>query len=310
MSASLMTTYGADDHDDAPAGGLHRRRRLARRLRHPRSSSGGFADLLRRAAGVDRGVRRRASACVMALLPAIVYAVTVGPLAGSGRPARRAVVRPDHGGARHHRLRVAPALDPSGPPAAGDVVPAARGGDAVLRHVTTWRAQAFHSAFLERLGFAGAPWLWAMPSTWFAAFVAVAAGEAPARGLAGVRRRGRAVRGLRAAGRGAALARLRAARRRDERGRGAGGAPAPDAAASRLRPRRGARRGAARERAVPVRSALPHGRPRHPAADRLLPPPGHARGRARGSVPRVESSRRPGRVLRGRVHPDDAARRA
>jgi hypothetical protein len=35
---------------------------------------------------------------------------------------------------------------------------------------------AFQSAFLASLGFAGAPWLWAIPSTWFAAFIVVASG--------------------------------------------------------------------------------------------------------------------------------------
>src|SRR5262249_46813472 len=38
--------------------------------------------------------------------------------------------------------------------------------------------RAFQSAFFERIAFAGAPWLWAIPSTWFAAFVAVASGTA------------------------------------------------------------------------------------------------------------------------------------
>jgi hypothetical protein len=38
---------------------------------------------------------------------------------------------------------------------------------------------AFRHTFLDRTGFEGAPWLWALPSTWFAAFVAVAGGHAP-----------------------------------------------------------------------------------------------------------------------------------
>jgi hypothetical protein len=45
---------------------------------------------------------------------------------------------------------------------------------------------AFRGAFLDRIGFEGAPWLWAIPSTWFAAFVAVAAGHAGARSWAAV----------------------------------------------------------------------------------------------------------------------------
>ena len=38
---------------------------------------------------------------------------------------------------------------------------------------------AFQSAFLATLGFEGAPWLWAIPTTWFAAFIVVASGTAP-----------------------------------------------------------------------------------------------------------------------------------
>jgi hypothetical protein len=37
--------------------------------------------------------------------------------------------------------------------------------------------RAFGAAFLERKGFADASWMWAVPSTWFASFVAVAAGH-------------------------------------------------------------------------------------------------------------------------------------
>src|SRR6185436_16396730 len=48
-------------------------------------------------------------------------------------------------------------------------------------YVTYYLAtRAFRSAFLEHIGFAAAPWLWAVPSTWFAALVAVAAGRAGA----------------------------------------------------------------------------------------------------------------------------------
>src|SRR4051812_35503816 len=38
----------------------------------------------------------------------------------------------------------------------------------------------FRHALLDRLGFQSAPWLWIVPSTWFAALVRVAAGGAPA----------------------------------------------------------------------------------------------------------------------------------
>jgi hypothetical protein len=37
----------------------------------------------------------------------------------------------------------------------------------------------FRHAFLDRVGFESAAWLWAVPSTWFAAVIAVAAGGAP-----------------------------------------------------------------------------------------------------------------------------------
>ena len=40
-------------------------------------------------------------------------------------------------------------------------------------------ATSFQGALLDRVGFADTPWLWAMPTTWFAALVAVAGGGAP-----------------------------------------------------------------------------------------------------------------------------------
>ena len=76
---------------------------------------------------------------------------------------------------------------------------------------------------------------------------------------------------LRAARGRPAVARLRPA---DRRVTAVVGSRAAAARAFRLpgfAPRRGARSGAARARAVPLRSALPHGRARHPPADRLLP---------------------------------------
>lgn len=41
-------------------------------------------------------------------------------------------------------------------------------------------ATAFQGALLDQVGFEGAPWLWGFPPTWFAAFVPVAGGQAPA----------------------------------------------------------------------------------------------------------------------------------
>jgi len=39
--------------------------------------------------------------------------------------------------------------------------------------------RAFQSAFFDRAGFAEMPWLWTIPSTWYAALIAVASGGAP-----------------------------------------------------------------------------------------------------------------------------------
>jgi hypothetical protein len=48
-------------------------------------------------------------------------------------------------------------------------------------YVTYYLAtRAFRNTFLNAAGFEGAPWLWAFPTTWFAAFVPLAGGRAPA----------------------------------------------------------------------------------------------------------------------------------
>ena len=72
---------------------------------------------------------------VIALLPAVVYAVRVTPIAGPA--AVLAVLACDLCTAvhRHHRLRLAAAMDSPGAPAPRDVVFPAGRGDAVLLHV-------------------------------------------------------------------------------------------------------------------------------------------------------------------------------
>ena len=178
MSASLMTTYGAAttmmlllvdftgvvvSPDDYGILG-HR----------PVSSRTYFAARL-----ASIAVYVGAVSVVMALLPALVYAVKVGPL--SGAAALLAVLSCDlttavlvisgYVGLLHwvHPARLRRAMSYLQLVAA------------MLFYGMYYLAtRAFHSAFLERIGFAGAPWLWAMPSTWFAAFVAVAGGRAPA----------------------------------------------------------------------------------------------------------------------------------
>jgi hypothetical protein len=113
---------------------------------------------------------------VMALLPAIVYTVRLGP--GAGGAAILAVVLCD--------LSTAVLV------VAGYVALLRWVHPARLRRAMSYMqlvaamtfylmyylaTRAFHSAFLEQVGFAGAPWLWAIPSTWFAAFVGLTAGH-------------------------------------------------------------------------------------------------------------------------------------
>ena len=141
--------------------------------------------------------------------------------------------------------------------------------------------RAFQSAFLDRVGFAETPWLWAIPSTWFAALIAVAGGRRAARGVDRVGRGAAAVGHLRAARRRTPVARLRAARRRGDRGRRSRRAGAACARLPGFGSGEAPRRRAPGPRAVPLRSAVPHGRARHPAADRFLPA---AWGRTRAAL--------------------------
>ena len=116
---------------------------------------------------------------VMALLPALVYAVKRGPLAGvaailavlSGNLTTAVFVVTGYVGLLHwvHPARLRRAMSYL------QLV------SAMLFYAVYYLAtRAFQSAFLARFGFQEAPWLWVMPSTWFAAFVAVAGGDAPA----------------------------------------------------------------------------------------------------------------------------------
>jgi len=113
---------------------------------------------------------------VMALLPAIVYTVRLG--AAAGVAAVLAVVLCD--------LSTAVLV------VAGYVALLHWVHPARLRRAMSYMqlvaamtfygmyylaTRAFQSAFLERIGFERVPWLWAFPSTWFAAFVGLAAGH-------------------------------------------------------------------------------------------------------------------------------------
>jgi hypothetical protein len=178
MSASLMTTYGAAttmmlllvdftgvvvSPDDYGILG-HR----------PVGSRTYFAARL-----ASIAVYVGAISLVMALLPAIVYGVKIGPLAGvaallavlSCDLATTVLIITGYVWLLHwvHPARLRRAMS------------YLQLASAMLFYGMYYLAtRAFHSAFLERIGFAQAPWLWAMPSTWFAAFVAVAGGHAPA----------------------------------------------------------------------------------------------------------------------------------
>jgi hypothetical protein len=112
----------------------------------------------------------------IAILPAIVYMVKAGPLAGPA--ALLAVLLCD--------LSTAVLVVSGYVALLGWVHPARlRRAMSYLQlvaamsfYVTYYLATtAFRTAFIERIGPAAAPWLWAIPSTWFAAFVEVAAGH-------------------------------------------------------------------------------------------------------------------------------------
>jgi hypothetical protein len=114
---------------------------------------------------------------VMALLPAIVYGVRAGPLAGLA--ALLAVLLCNLSTAVLVVTGYVALLRWIHPARLRRAMSYVQLVAAMSFYLTYYLATtAFHSAFLERAGFAGAPWLWAFPSTWFAAFVAVAAGHA------------------------------------------------------------------------------------------------------------------------------------
>jgi ABC-2 type transport system permease protein len=178
MSASLMTTYGAattmmlllvdfagvvispDDYGILGPRPVGSRTYFAARL-------------------ASVAVYVGAISLVMALLPAIVYTVKLGPLAGVAallavllcNLATAVLIITGYVGLLHwiHPARLRRAMSYLQLVAA-----------MLFYGVYYLATRAFQSAFLARIGFEGARWLWVMPSTWFASFVAVAGGQAPA----------------------------------------------------------------------------------------------------------------------------------
>ncbi|HVD92726.1 MAG TPA: hypothetical protein VNC21_10605 [Vicinamibacterales bacterium] len=125
------------------------------------------------------GVYVGAISVVIALFPALVYTVRLGPLAALAAVlsvllcnlTTAVLVISGYVALLHHvhpaRLRRALSY--------------LQLVAAMSFYVTYYIAtRAFRSTFLNRTGFDGAPWLWALPTTWFAALVAVAGGHAPA----------------------------------------------------------------------------------------------------------------------------------
>jgi hypothetical protein len=115
----------------------------------------------------------------IALLPAIVYAVKAGPFAGPA--ALLAVLLCDLCTAVLVVTGYVALLQWVHPSRLRRAMSYLQLVAAMTFYAVYYLAtSAFRNAFLERIGFAGAPWLWAVPSTWFAALVAAAAGQATA----------------------------------------------------------------------------------------------------------------------------------
>jgi len=116
---------------------------------------------------------------VMAFFPAIVYAVKLGPLSGAATMA--AVLACDLATAVLVITGYVSLLRYVHPARLRRAMSYFQLVAAMLFYGIYYLAtQAFRSAFLDGVGFATAPWLWAIPSTWFAALVTVAAGGAGA----------------------------------------------------------------------------------------------------------------------------------
>lgn len=114
---------------------------------------------------------------VMAILPALVYTVRVGPRAGIATLV--AVLACDLSTAVLVISSYVALLRYVHPARLRRAMSYLHLAAATVFYLTYYLAtEAFRSAFLDQIGFGGAPWLWAIPSTWFAAIVAVAAGNA------------------------------------------------------------------------------------------------------------------------------------
>lgn len=123
------------------------------------------------------GVYVGAISLAIAILPAIVFTVKAGPLAGPA--AILAVLLCDLSTAVLVVSGYVALLRWIHPARLKRAMAYLQLVAAMSFYVTYYFATtAFHSALLDRLGFAAAPWLWAIPSTWFGAFVQVAAGQA------------------------------------------------------------------------------------------------------------------------------------
>ena len=118
-----------------------------------------------------------AMSLAVAILPAVVYMVTAGPLAGPA--ALLAVLWCDLSTAVLVVSGYVALLRWVHPARLRRAMSYLQLVAAMVFYVMYYLATtAFRSAFIERIGPAAAPWLWAIPSTWFGAFVAVAAGHA------------------------------------------------------------------------------------------------------------------------------------
>jgi hypothetical protein len=116
---------------------------------------------------------------VIALLPAVVYSVKLNPIAGAA--AILAVLACDLCTAVIVITGYVSLLRWIHPARLRRAMSYFQLVAATLFYLMYYLAtRAFRSAFLDRIGFDEAPWLWAVPSTWFAAFVRVGAGHAPA----------------------------------------------------------------------------------------------------------------------------------
>jgi hypothetical protein len=121
---------------------------------------------------------------VMALLPAVVYGVRLGPLAAAA--TLLAVLLGDLSVAVIVITAYVALLEWVHPARLRRAMSYFQLAAAMSFYGVYYLATtAFESTFFDRVGFDGAPWLWAIPSTWFAALIVAAGGTAsPAVGAA------------------------------------------------------------------------------------------------------------------------------